>query len=98
MESSTSKSETRNKPLLRIDIINFKQLRYIYYYTIQLTKIYSGETYLLEKRFKSFSDLNEALKTKNYVELPLFPPKTLIPVRNAEHLERRRVELNTYMK
>lgn len=67
---------------LIVKIVNFKQVRNTYYYTIQLSKAYSNEQLHLEKRFSQFYTLNEGLKNKNYRELPRLPSKTLMPVRS----------------
>ena len=83
---------------LQINITGYKQIRYVYYYTVQVTKLYSGEQHYLDKRYNQFSQLQESLKNKNYVDLPRIPSKSYIPIKSTEQLERRKAELTAYMK
>lgn len=75
---------------LVVNIPNYKQVGYVFYYSINLSKMYSGEQANLEKRFSQFYALNEALRLKGCMNLPRMPPKTLLPLNNHEGLERRR--------
>jgi hypothetical protein len=60
------------------------------YYTIQLTKIFSGEQGYSEKKLADFYALNEELKLRAYRGLPKLPAKTIMAVRNPELADRRK--------
>lgn len=70
----------------------------MYYYTLQITKLYSGEQHYLDKRYNQFNQLYEALKNKNYIDLPKVPSKSYIPLRTAEQLDRRKAELVAFIR
>ncbi len=55
-------SSVEKKASLQVSVISFKQSRYVYYYAIQLTKIYNNTVTQVEKRYSQFYSLNESLK------------------------------------
>lgn len=84
---------------LSININTFTQRGGTTYYIITVTKAYNqSEKLQIEKRYSQFHTLNETLKNKNYKDLPKFPAKTFMPMRSSDHLDRRRQELNQYIK
>ena len=68
------------------------------YYVIHLSKIYSGEQRYIERRLNEFYSLLEDLKLRAYKDLPKLPAKTLMPIRGAEAQDRRKKELDTFLK
>eukprot|EP00347_Sterkiella_histriomuscorum_P007307 403349456 len=86
------------KTALIARIVNFKESQGVVFYTVNLSKIYSGDQHQLEKRYSQFYALNESLKTKNYLNLPKFPQKTILAIKSQDSLHRRRQELNDYIK
>jgi hypothetical protein len=52
----------------------------------------------VDKRYNDFYHLNESLKSKAFASLPLLPPKTFFPVRDAKQLQRRKEDLANYLR
>ncbi|TNV82742.1 hypothetical protein FGO68_gene9612 [Halteria grandinella] len=70
----------------------------VQHYLISLQKIYSGEQRYLERKLTEFYSLNEELKVRAYRNLPKLPQKGMILFKNHEQLEKRKHELDTYLK
>ena len=70
------------KTALQVNIVNYRRINFVHYYTIQICKIFSGDQHYIEKRFKEFYILNEKLRAKAYIDLPKLPQKTFLPMRN----------------
>jgi WD40 repeat protein len=68
----------------------------VVYYTVEIVKK-SNQRWTVEKRYKEFDDLQAALK-KLYSNLPLLPGKTLFPIKTPAEIEKRREELERYLK
>ena len=82
---------------LEVDIPRHKQLRYITFYSVEL-KTPQGHEWSVDKRYNDFYHLNESLKSKAFASLPLLPPKTFFPVRDAKQLQRRKEDLANYLR
>jgi WD40 repeat protein len=68
----------------------------VVYYTVEIVKK-SNQKWTVEKRYKEFDDLQNAIK-KLYSNLPLLPGKTLFPIKTPAEIEKRREELEKYLK
>ena len=68
------------------------------HYVVHLSKIYSGEQRYIERRLNEFYSLLEELKLRAYKDLPKHPAKTLMPVRGQEAQDRRKQDLDTFLK
>ena len=89
--------EERKKRALVVSITNYKQIKAVCYYTVQVA-IGSGDLQYLDKRYNQFFSLNERLKLQGYLDLPQLPQKTFLPVRSADKLEHRRLKLTRYLQ
>ncbi len=65
------------------------------FYIIEIQKL-GSEKWTLEKRYKEFDNLHQALK-KTYGNLPGLPGKTLLPLKESHEIEKRRQELEKYL-
>jgi hypothetical protein len=52
----------------------------------------------LEKRYNDFFNLNQSLVASGFRQLPALPHKTLLPVRNSRHLDKRKDDLASFIK
>ena len=58
---------------------------------------YEGESWQVMKRYSEFHDLNEQLMF-HFSGVPSFPGKTLFKVKNPEQIEKRRGQLEMFIK
>jgi hypothetical protein len=62
---------------------------------IDIQKI-GSEKWTLEKRYREFDELHQALK-KTHGNLPSLPGKSLLPLKEPNEIEGRRQELEKYL-
>mmetsp|Transcript_16997 Transcript_16997/g.14887 ORF Transcript_16997/g.14887 Transcript_16997/m.14887 type:complete len:91 (+) Transcript_16997:63-335(+) len=65
------------------------------FYCIEVKKR-GVDKWTLDKRYREFDDLLQALK-KVYSNLPSLPGKTLFAIKEATDLEKRRAQLETFL-
>ena len=67
------------------------------FYKIEVYDNYSKETWVLEKRYSEIDFLHKTI-SKLYPNIPPMPGKTLFKVKDRDQLEKRKQQLETFLK
>ena len=67
------------------------------FYRIEIYDNYSKESWFLEKRYSEIDTLHKTL-SKLYPNIPPMPGKTLFKIKNKDQLEKRKNQLETFLK
>ena len=67
------------------------------FYKIEVYDIYSKENWILEKRYSEIDALHKTL-SKLYPNIPPMPGKTLFKIKDRDQLEKRKKQLETFLK
>ena len=86
---------------LEISIVEFFEKyiegKTVTFYKIQIHDNYSKENWFLEKRYSEIDLLNKTL-SKLYPNIPPMPGKTLFRIKSQDQLEKRKKQLETFLK
>ena len=67
------------------------------FYKVEVYDIYSKENWVLEKRYSEIDLLHKTL-SKLYPNIPPMPGKTLFKIKDRDQLEKRKKQLETFLK
>jgi hypothetical protein len=67
------------------------------FYKIEVYDNYSKDSWILEKRYSEIDTLHKTL-SKLYPNIPPMPGKTLFKIKDRDQLEKRKKQLETFLK